>query len=184
MRSSSRSQSESFAEFFHSRFRNDLVYCSGYDDCVQRCYGLHVRILLRQDTTDQAQPKENLGRLHWRRIRNCHLRSCFLVLPLSLSVLCMSNRILRNCWKNSSWMRAKLLVPTPRIWNSYCKWKVHSSGILNSTTFDFRCREKLRLSLRCIHSYCIPCHWASSVLSSGLSVDFSRLDSKELLKSR
>lgn len=103
------------------RFRNDLVHRPRDDDRLQRRHGLHVRLLLRKNSADQAQPEEDLGRLYRWRIRNSRLRRRVLVFPVQIPVLRMPNRVFGNCRKDRSRLRAELFVQTTGIWNSHCK---------------------------------------------------------------
>ena len=68
-----------FSEYVRSP---DLVHPAHLDGGHQRRDGLHVRILLRQDAAHQAQPQEDLGRVHRRSGKLVQIRGlCLKSLP-------------------------------------------------------------------------------------------------------
>lgn len=70
-------------------YRSDLVYCTGIDDRMQRRNGIFVRFLFWPNATHKAQPKEDVGRIYWRRYQYCNLWCTVLILPKPVSVLCV-----------------------------------------------------------------------------------------------
>lgn len=161
-----------------------MVHCAGDDDCLQWRYGIHVWILFWQNAIDQAKSKENLGGIYRRRICHCHFWCGFLILPLSLSILCVSNRVFGDSWQNSIGLRAKLFIQTTRIWNSNCKTYLNYFWISILIYFFINIRVKLKLFSQCIRTCYIPYRWVSSVQSSVRLADFSHLDLNVHLKLR
>lgn len=61
--------------YFLSFNRSDLVHRARFYDRLQRCDGIHVWILLWQNSFDKTKPEEDLGGLHRWRYIDCDLRN-------------------------------------------------------------------------------------------------------------
>lgn len=71
--------------------RVDLVHRTSFNDCLQRCDGIFVWVLLWSNATDQAESKENMGRFYWRWLCNCHFWRIILVPVVPISIFHLPN---------------------------------------------------------------------------------------------
>lgn len=99
-----------------------MVHRASFHDCLQWCDGVHVWLLLWQDATHKIESQENMGRIYWWWFGHCSLWSSLLVLFVSISIFCVSRRILGKCWKNCDGMWDKLFVQIARIHGLYCEF--------------------------------------------------------------